>query len=95
MEKKGGNQMKELTYFYLQTCPYCRKADQLIAELQAQEPRFREISFRKIEEREEKALADSYDYYFVPCFWIGEEKLFEGAPEKEDIRKVLERALKG
>lgn len=85
--------MKELTYFYLSSCPYCRRADQFIEELKKEDPRFAAVSFHRIEESREKEIADSYDYYYVPCFWLGNEKLFEGAPSKADIKKVLERAL--
>jgi len=85
--------MKEITYFYLKGCPYCRKADVLIERLVKENPQFADIPIKKIEENENPEIAGSYDYYYVPCLWIGKEKLHEGAPTKEQIRKVLERAL--
>jgi|LSQX01.3.fsa_nt_gb glutaredoxin len=85
--------MKEITYFYLNGCPYCKMADEMIAELINENPGFAKIKINKIEERENAELANSYDYYYVPCLWIGKEKLHEGVPTKEKIRKVLELAL--
>ena len=85
--------MKEITYFYLTGCPYCRMADEMIAELVKETPEFADISINKIDERENAELADSYDYYYVPCLWIGKEKLHEGVPTKEKIRDVLKAAL--
>ncbi|MGI6189147.1 MAG: thioredoxin family protein [Clostridiales bacterium] len=85
--------MKEITYFYLTGCPYCRMADEMIAELVKETPEFADITINKIEERENAELADSYDYYYVPCLWIGKEKLHEGVPTKEKIRDVLKAAL--
>ena len=85
--------MKEITYFYLTGCPYCRMADEMIAELVKETQEFADITINKIEERENAELADSYDYYYVPCLWIGKEKLHEGVPTKEKIRDVLKAAL--
>jgi glutaredoxin len=86
--------MKEITYFYLKGCPYCRKADVLIQELIRENPEFAAIPITKIEESENPEIAEKYDYYYVPCLWIGQEKLHEGVPDKDQIGKVLERALK-
>ncbi len=85
----------ELTYFYLKSCPHCHRADQLIQELIAENPSYKKVSFRKVEESEEKALADSYDYWYVPCFYLGEEKLMEGVPSKEKVKAAMDRALNG
>lgn len=83
----------EITYFYLQNCPHCRHADQLIQEIIHEEPKYSAVKFRKVEETEEKALADSFDYWYVPCFYLGEDKLMEGVPSKEKIRAAMEKAL--
>jgi glutaredoxin len=85
--------MKELTYFYMKLCPYCRQADQWLNELRQENSKFAEIPIKRVEETREKELADSYPYYYVPSFFIGREKLHEGAATKEKIKAVLERAL--
>ncbi len=83
----------KLTYFYLKTCPHCRRADEMIAQLLEEEPAFRGVEVQKIEENEHPEIADRYDYWYVPCFFLGEEKLFEGVPSREKIRGVFEKAL--
>ena len=85
--------MKEITYFYLRGCSYCQRADRMIAELTAENPQFASIPITMIEESENAEIANSYDYYYVPCLWIGKDKLHEGVPTKEQIRKVLLAAL--
>ena len=39
--------MKEITYFYLTGCPYCRMADEMIAELVKETPEFADITINK------------------------------------------------
>lgn len=81
--------MQELNYFYLETCPYCRQANMWLDELMQEESGFAGIPIRRIEEAREAKLAESYDYYYVPCFFLGDKKLHEGAATKEKIRQVL------
>lgn len=69
--------MKELTMFYLDSCGYCDKARRALDELFIENPAYAAIPLTRIEESREPALADSYDYYAVPSFFIGKEKLFE------------------
>ncbi len=86
--------MKEITYFYLSGCPFCRSADRMIEELCAENPDYAKIPVKKIEERENPALANQYDYFYVPCLWLGHQKLHEGAASKEKLRAVLQQAIK-
>lgn len=83
----------KLTYFYLKSCPYCRRADEMIARLMQEEPAFREVETEKIEETEHPEIAETYDYWYVPCFFLGKEKLMEGVPTEEKIRTAFARAL--
>ena len=85
--------MKEITLFHLQTCPHCRRALQYLEELRAENPAYAAVPVTLVEEQQQKALADSYDYYFVSSFFIGSRKLFEGAAQKQDVRAVLDAAL--
>ena len=39
------------------------------------------------------ALAEQYDYYYVPAYFVGKQRLFSGAPEREDIERVYREAL--
>ncbi len=85
--------MKKLTMFILKDCPHCRAALAINGEL-ALEPRFADVEVEVVDEREQAELADSYDYYYVPCYYLGREKLHEGAATREDILAVFERAAK-
>ena len=84
--------MQELTYFYLKDCPYCHKADRILAQVTAASPELAAVPIRRIEELEQAALADSYDYYFVPCFFLGDKKLMEGDPDEAQVRAALTAA---
>lgn len=80
--------------FYLSDCPFCQKAFKWISELEDENPLYKNIVINKIEEQENAALADTYDYYFVPTFYLEGEKLHEGIATKEKIKEVLDKALK-
>lgn len=86
--------MKELTMFYLESCPYCRRAREYMQELCAENPNYAGVPVKMVEERQEKALADSYDYYYVPCYYIGQEKIAEGGIDKDGVKAVFDEALK-
>lgn len=87
--------MKELTMFYLDDCGYCRKARQALDELFAENPAYAAIPLTRIEESREPALADTYDYYAVPSFFIGREKLFEAhiGMSYADIKAAVKACL--
>ena len=85
--------MKEILMFKLRGCPHCGLALKLQEALMEEHPDWRDIPLRIVDEREEKALADSYDYYYVPCYFVGGEKVHEGHAEREDIEKVFRKAL--
>ena len=59
-----------------------------------------ERATRKIEESENVALAENYDYYAVPSLFIGKEKCFECTIQddydsiKANFKRVFDEALK-
>lgn len=85
--------------FYLSDCGYCDRAFRALNELYAEKPAYREIPIEKIEESEHPDIADQYDYYAVPSFFDGKEKLFEAHlfmsydSIKEAVQKVLDYAM--
>ncbi len=84
--------MPKVTMFILENCPYCIRARKINEKL-LKEDRFKDITIELVDERKEAALADSFDYYNVPCYYLGREKLHEGAADEADICSALERAL--
>ena len=87
--------MKEILMFYLPTCPHCKNAFAMVEELKAENPAFAALEIKTIDESVEKELAASYDYFFVPTYFVGGVNLHEGVPSKEEIRAVLQAALQG
>ena len=47
-----------------------------------------------IDEAKESRLADSYDYFYVPCFYDNDIKLHEGVASKDIIRDIFENYLR-
>ena len=84
--------MKTLTIMYLAHCPYCKKAKQALMDLLDEVPSYRNVPVEWIEESQQPALADTYDYWRVPSLFIGKEKLFEASPA--DTYDTIRAALK-
>ena len=83
----------KILYFKLKNCPYCIQADTWLTELRAENPDYASVELEIIDESEQPDLADSYDYYYVPTFFLGREKLHEGAATKAKIKAVLDFAV--
>ena len=86
--------MKKLTMFVLADCPYCRQALVWREELCREDARLAEVPVEVVDEAVHPGLADAYPYYYVPSFFLGQEKLFEGVPTKEAVRAALEAAMR-
>lgn len=87
--------MKEVLMFYLENCGYCHKARQALDELFEENPAYRQIPLTRIEESREPELADRYDYYAVPTFFVDGRKIFEARlfMSYEDIKAGAKAAL--
>lgn len=85
--------MKPVKLFYLKTCPFCKKALRYIEEARAAHPELAAVGIEMIEESEQPDVADRYDYYYVPTFYVGGEKVHEGGIYPEEVERVLRRAL--
>ena len=88
--------MKKLKIFYLENCPYCRKAADAYKELKSENPGFEKVETEWIEESRRPEIADSYDYYYVPTVFCDEKKLYECSPADDygEIKRNLALALK-
>lgn len=84
--------MKEVILFKLAGCPHCKLALRLQEELFAAHPAWRDVPLRVVDEAEETALADSYDYFYVPTYYVDGVKVHEGHAEREDVEKVFRTA---
>lgn len=85
--------MKKIMYFYLRFCPYCRQADRFIEEIINENENFKNIEIIRIEESKEPKIANSYDYFYVPSFWLDGVKVHEGVVTKEKVKEIFFQAL--
>ncbi|EYE88533.1 glutaredoxin [Fervidicella metallireducens AeB] len=85
--------MKPILIFILKNCPYCRQALSWIDELKKSDAKFNSIPITIIDEKQHPEIADKYDYYYVPTFYVDGKKIHEGAATKEIIKKIFEMAL--
>lgn len=85
--------MAKLTLFIQDTCPFCRRALAYIEELQ-KDANYKAIDIEIVDENIEKERADSYDYYYVPTFYLGQEKLHEGGIYKDEVKALFDDVLK-
>ncbi|WP_276797281.1 glutaredoxin family protein [Fusobacterium gonidiaformans] len=89
--------MKKLYMFVTSWCPHCKNAKNWIQELKAENPKYETIPLEIIDEEKEvnKVNELNFDYYYVPTFFLEDEKLHEGVPSKEIVKSVLDKALQG
>ena len=86
--------MKEITLFLLNNCPHCKLALRLQEELLEEHPAWRDIPLRMVDEAAEPAYADTFDYYYVPCYYVDGVKVHEGHAEREDVEKLERGGLR-
>ena len=84
--------MKPIKLFYLRNCPFCKKAFAYMENLKQQEV-YKPIEVELIEESEQADLAAQYDYYYVPTFYINEEKVHEGGIFENEVEAIFKKAL--
>ncbi|MPN57068.1 hypothetical protein SDC9_204762 [bioreactor metagenome] len=85
--------MKKVKAFYLENCPHCKRAFNMIKELKSQNSNYSKIDIEYIEESKNVQAASAHDYYYVPAFYVDGVKIHEGVPTLEKIEEVLKRAL--
>ncbi len=85
--------MQKITMFTMASCPYCQRARQYMKELCGAHPEYGEIPITLIDEVEQPDLANQYDYYYVPTYYVGQEKVHEGAASKAQVEAVYQKAL--
>ncbi|MBO5878689.1 MAG: thioredoxin family protein [Alistipes sp.] len=81
--------MKKVKLFYLQHCPFCKKAFRYIEEAKLKHPELADLEIELIEESEQADVADKYDYYYVPTFYVDGQKVHEGGIYYEEVEQIL------
>ena len=85
--------MKSVKLFYLKNCPFCKKALRYIEELKAEHAELAAVDIEMIEESELPDVADKFDYYYVPTFYVDGVKEHEGGIYPEEVERLLRKAL--
>ncbi|MBP3332264.1 MAG: thioredoxin family protein [Tidjanibacter sp.] len=85
--------MKPIMIFYQRNCPFCKKAFRYMEEAMEREPELRELKIELVEETEQPEFADKFDYYYVPTFYVGGEKVHEGGIFAEEVVEILRSAM--
>jgi len=75
------------------SCPYCKEARKWMNEILGSDIKYSEIPLIIIDEIEEPELAAKFAYYYVPTYYIGDEKVHEGAATFEILKRVFDEAL--
>lgn len=90
--------MKNIKMFHLNDCGYCDKARKAMKELK-QEDKYKDVVVETIEETEHPDIADQYDYYATPTYYVDEKKIFEAhigmtyEQIKAEVKHVFDLAL--
>ncbi len=84
--------MKKILMFTMASCPYCRAAHRWMEEILQEHPQYRDIPIQIIDEVQQPEIANRYDYYFVPTYYVDGVKVHEGAATKEIVQGVYEKA---
>lgn len=85
--------MKDIKMFMFEACPHCKLARRLMTKLQEEDPRYAALRIEMIDEKKQPEIADQYDYYYVPTYFVDGQKVHEGHAELDDVKKVFDLAL--
>jgi glutaredoxin len=78
--------------FTMASCPYCQKAHRYMRELFEKRPEYKDIELTVVDETQQPEIANKYDYYFVPTYYVEDVKVHEGAASPEDVEYVFRTA---
>lgn len=79
--------------FILKSCPYCKEALDWMEELKSENSVYTDLEITIIDEAAQPEVAQNHDYYYVPTYFVDEQKVHEGAASKEIVENVFKQAL--
>lgn len=86
--------MKDVKVFITDWCPHCRRAINWIDEVKEENPKYRDIKVEIIDEEKYPDISKQYDYYYVPTYYVGNAKIYEGGTTKDIVIQAFEEASK-
>jgi len=87
--------MKKILMFVIKGCPHCANAMKYMNELYEAHPEYKELDLEIIDENEHPDIADKYDYYYVPTYYLDGRKFHEGIPSREMVEDLFKQAYEG
>lgn len=84
--------MKDIVVLITDWCPHSQRAIHWIDEVKEENPKYKDVKIEIIDEEKSPTIAEQYDYYYVPTYYVGDRKIFEGGTTKDIVRKVFEEA---
>ena len=87
--------MKKILMFTMEGCPHCANARKFMDELFESNPEYKKLNIEIIDETKHPEIADQYDYYYVPTYYLDEVKFHEGIPSKEMVEELFKEAYEG
>ena len=81
---------KEILFFTRDDCGYCAKAHKGIRELMEENPAYKTLHIREVEETREPEFIEKFDYYAVPTLYldgVGHNEI------KAAVKRVFDEAL--
>jgi glutaredoxin len=84
--------MKKILMFTMESCPYCAMAHRWMKEILGEHPEYGQIEIKIVDEVENPAYANKFDYWYVPTYYVDGAKVHEGVPTKEIVMGVYEKA---
>ena len=86
--------MKEILMFVQKDCPHCKRALKWQEVLTEKfHPEWAQVPIRMVDELEQPEVAQAYDYYYVPTYFIVGVKVHERPVTQQDVEKVFAQAL--
>ena len=86
--------MKEILMFVQKDCPHCKRALKWQEVLTEKfHPEWAQVPIRMVDELEQPEVAQAYDYYYVPTYFIDGVKVHEGTVTQQDVEKVFAQAM--
>jgi len=85
--------MKPILMFVMASCPYCQAARRWMEEVTNERPEYKAIPLTIIDEVQQPELANTYDYHYVPTYYVDGVKAHEGAASKAIVERVFAAAM--
>jgi glutaredoxin len=85
--------MKKVTMFIIASCPQCRAASKWMDELFAKNPAYKDLDIEINDKKVKPEIANKYDYFYVPTYYVDGKKLHEGVASLEKVKSVFDAAL--